>query len=185
MKYLIPIFSICLLFSCTEQTNNEQESVYWAFHPQHYQANWDQQAFILLNDYLNIQNSFSTSDTAALKIAVQNLLSTTDTIMAHSNAVDSLTQSVWLSGLQNFRNELEAYVLEQDSIQLKDQLKMCTVTLVHFLGDIGYHKTNIYVFQKIDQENDWFWIGSEKTSKNPFDAKDREVYNANFTLQEP
>jgi hypothetical protein len=76
-------------------------------------------------------------------------------------------------------------VLEQDTTQLKDQLKMCTVTLVHFLGDIGYKKTNIYVFQKMDEVNDWFWIGSEKTSKNPFDSEDRKEYNANFTLQEP
>jgi hypothetical protein len=105
--------------------------------------------------------------------------------MAHTNGVDSLTQSVWMPGLQNFRNELEAFVLEQDTTQLKDQLKMCTVTLVHFLGDIGYKKTNIYVFQKMDEVNDWFWIGSEKTSKNPFEAEDRKEYNANFTLQEP
>jgi hypothetical protein len=90
-----------------------------------------------------------------------------------------------MPGLQNFRNELEAFVLEQDTTQLKDQLKMCTVTLVHFLGDIGYKKTNIYVFQKMDEINDWFWIGNEKTSKNPFDAEDRKEYNANFTLQEP
>ncbi len=52
--------------------------------------------------------------------------------MAHTNGVDSLTQSVWMPGLQNFRNELEAFVLEQDSTQIKDQLKMCTVTFVHF-----------------------------------------------------
>ena len=185
MKYLILICSICLLFSCSEQTDQEQESVYWAYHPQNHQANWDQQAFILLSDYLNIQNSFSISDTSAIKMAVQNLLSTTDTIMAHTNGVDSLTQSVWMPGLQNFRNELDAFVLEQDATQLKDQLKMCTVTLVHFLGDIGYKKTNIYVFQKMDEVNDWFWIGSEKTSKNPFEAEDRKEYNANFTLQEP
>jgi hypothetical protein len=185
VKYLILICSICLLFSCSEKTDQEQESVYWAYHPQNQQANWDQQAFILLSDYLNIQNSFKITDTTTIKTAVQNLLSTTDTIIAHTNGVDSLTQSVWMPGLQNFRNELEAFVLEQDTTQIKDQLKMCTVTLVHFLGDIGYKKTNIYVFQKIDEINDWFWIGNEKTSKNPFDAEDRKEYNANFTLQEP
>jgi hypothetical protein len=174
-----------LLFSCSEQIDQEQESVYWAYHPQNHQANWDQQAFILLSDYLNIQNSFKITDSTTIKTAVQNILSTTDTIMAHTNGVDSLTQSVWMPGLQNFRNELEAFVLEQDTTQLKDQLKMCTVTLVHFLGDIGYKKTNIYVFQKMDEINDWFWIGNEKTSKNPFDAEDRKKYNANFTLQEP
>jgi hypothetical protein len=185
VKYLILICSICLLFSCSEKTDQEQESVYWAYHPQNQQANWDQQAFILLSDYLNIQNSFKITDTTTIKTAVQNLLSTTDTIIAHTNGVDSLTQSVWMPGLQNFRNELEAFVLEQDTTQIKDQLKMCTVTLVNFLGDIGYKKTNIYVFQKMDEINDWFWIGNEKTSKNPFDAEDRKEYNANFTLQEP
>lgn len=148
MKYLILICSICLLFSCSEQTDQEQESVYWAYHPQNHQANWDQQAFILLSDYLNIQNSFSISDTSAVKTAIQNLLTTTDTILAHTNGVDSLTQSVWMPGLQNFRNELEAFVLEQDTTQLKDQLKMCTVTLVHFLGDIGYKKNQYLCFSK-------------------------------------
>jgi valyl-tRNA synthetase len=41
------------------------------------------------------------------------------------------------------------------------------------------------VFQKMDGDNDWFWIGSKKTSKNPFVKTDRQEYSANFNLQEP
>jgi hypothetical protein len=37
----------------------------------------------------------------------------------------------------------------------------------------------------MDGDNDWFWIGSKKTSKNPFDKTDRQEYSANFNLQEP
>ena len=185
MKYLIVLFSVSMLFSCTEQSNEDQESVYWAYHPQNHQDSWDQQAFILLDEYQKIQDNYSIADSVALKVTVQNLIATTDTILAHNNSVDSLTQTIWLPGLQSFRNELEAFTLEQDATQLNDQFKMCTVSLVHFLGDIGYNKTNMYVFQKMDGENDWFWIGSEKTSKNPFDKRDRREYSANFNLQEP
>lgn len=179
------LLSVCFVFSCAEQSNQDQESVYWAYHPQNHQDSWDQQAFILLDEYQKIQDNYNIADSLALKAAVQNLLATTDTIIAHNSSVDSLTQNIWLPGLQSFRNELEAFTLEQDVFPLNDQFKMCTVSLVHFLGDIGYNKTNIYVFQKMDGDNDWFWIGSKKTSKNPFDKTDRQEYSANFNLQEP
>lgn len=185
MKYLIFISFLTIFSSCTEQLNEEQESIYWTYHPQHHQDQWDQQAFLILSDYLNIQNNFSTFDTISLKNVVQNLLSTTDTILSHANTSDSLTQVIWVPGLQSFRNELEAFVLEHETNQLRDQLNMCAVSLVHFLGDIGYSKTNIYVFQKFDEANDWFWIGAEKRGKNPFNQLDRKEYSARFSLQEP
>lgn len=184
MKYLILIVPFFIL-SCSDSSSDNQEEVYWAFHAQNYHPNWDQQAFGLLNEFQNFQNNFTIADSISLKISAQNLIALTDTIIVHTTATDSLTQHIWLTGLQSIRNEIEALSLEQDPNLVKNQFKMCTVSLVHFLGDIGYKKTNLYIYQKLDDENDWFWIGDSKTSKNPFDKTDREVYKASFNLQEP
>jgi len=184
VKYLLILLPFFVL-SCSEPTTDQQDSVYWAFHPQNHQDSWDQQSFGLLNEFQNFQNNFTIADSISLKSSVQNLIALTDTIVVHTTATDSLTQNTWLAGLQSFRNELEALSLEQGPVLVKDQFKMCTLSLVHFLGDIGYKKTNVYIFQKLDGENDWFWIGDSKTSKNPFDKTDRQEYKASFNLQEP
>jgi len=184
VKYLLWVLPLFIL-SCTNTSKEELGTELWEFHPQNHQSIWDQQAFTIINEYQVIQQNLKVNDTISYKMAIQNLIAITDTIVAHTSSTDSLTQNIWLTGLQNFRNELEALVLEQDPIQVQQQFNMCTVFLIHFLGDIGYRKTNMYIFQKEENEIGWFWIGATKTSKNPFDPLDRKVYNASFTLQDP
>lgn len=184
MKYLLWMLPLFIL-ACANPSKEEGETELWEFHPQNHQSTWDQQAFLIVNEYQVIQQNLNINDTNSYKMAIQNLMAITDTIVAHTVETDSLTQNIWLTGLQNYRNELEALVLEQDPMQVQQQFNMCTVSLIHFLGDIGYSKTNLYIFQKVEGEDGWFWIGTSKSSKNPFDKTDRKDYNASFTLQDP
>ena len=184
MKYLFVIISL-LLLGCENNNTLKEETILWEFHPKNHQDQWDLQAFQLMNEYHAIQNNFTVSDSVAFKIAVQQLMNSTDTLLTHSTATDSLTQNIWISGLQIFKNELEALVLETEPSEKQAQLNMCTVAFIHFLADIGYTKTNVYIFQKTDEDNAYFWFGFNKTSKDPFDLSDRKEYSASFTLQEP
>jgi len=184
VKYLLWMLPLFIL-ACANPSKEEGETELWEFHPQNHQSTWDQQAFLIVNEYQVIQQNLNVNDTNSYKMAIQNLMAITDTIVAHTVETDSLTQNIWLTGLQNYRNELEALVLEQDPMQIQQQFNMCTVSLIHFLGDIGYSKTNLYIFQKVEGEDGWFWIGASKSSKNPFDKTDRKDYNASFTLQDP
>ena len=184
MKYLIVIVTV-LLFGCDSNNTLKEETVLWEFHPQNHQDQWDLQSFQLMNEYQTIQNNYTVYDSLEFKTAVQHLLNSTDTLLVHSTSTDSLTQHIWVSGLQIFRNELEALVLETEPLEKKTQFNMCSVSFINLLADIGYTKTNIYIFQKPDEEDAYFWFGSTKTSKNPFDLSDRKEYNASFTLQEP
>lgn len=184
VRYLIVVISV-LLIGCENKNTLKEETILWEFHPKNHQDQWDLQAFQLMNDYQAIQNNFAVNDSLFFKTAVQQLMNSTDTLLVHSTATDSLTQNTWVLGLQTFKNEIEALVLETEPMQKQTQLNMCTVAFIHFLADIGYTKTNIYIFQKPDEDNGYFWFGTNKTSKNPFDPSDRKEYSANFTLQEP
>ena len=184
MKYLIVIIAV-LLVGCENNNTQKEETILWEFHPKNHLDQWDLQAFQLMNEYHAIQNNVTVSDSVAFKIAVQQLMNSTDTLLTRSTATVSLTQNIWISGLQIFKNELDALVLETEPSEKQTQFNMCTVSLIHFLANIGYTKTNIYIFQKPDEEDAYFWFGSTKTSKNPFDPSDRKEYNASFTLQEP
>lgn len=184
MKYLIVII-VVLLMGCENNNTQKEESLLWEFHPKNHRDQWDNQAFQLVNQYQAIQNNILMNDSLVFKSTLQQLINTTDTLLIHSTATDSLTQNIWVSGLQIFKNELEALVLETEPLEKQTQFNMCTVSLIHFLANIGYTKTNIYIFQKPDEEDAYFWFGSTKTSKNPFDPSDRKEYNASFTLQEP
>ena len=184
MKYLIVIIAV-LLKGCENNNTLKEETILWEFHPKNHQDQWDLQAFQLVNQYQAIQNNISMNDSLVFKSTLQQLINTTDTLLIHSTAKDSLTQNIWVSGLQTFKNELEALMLETEPTEKHTQFNMCTVSFIHFLADIGYTKTNIYIFQKPDEEDAYFWFGSTKTSKNPFDPSDRKEYNASFTLQEP
>lgn len=184
MKYLIVII-VFFLMGCENNNKLSDDSILWEFHPKNHQDQWDLQAFQLVNEYQSIQNNFTVSDSLAIKTAVQQLINLTDTILVGSTNTDSLTQNTWVLGLQTFKNELEALILETEPVEKKAQLNMCTVSFIHFLADIGYTKTNIYIFQKPDEDDAYFWFGTNKTSKNPLDQTDRKEYNASFTLQDP
>lgn len=184
MKYLIVIIAV-LLVGCENNNTQKEETILWEFHPKNHLDQWDLQAFQLMNEYQAIQNNYLVYDSLEFKTAVLQLMNSTDTILAHSTATDSLTQNIWVPALQSFKNEIEALMLETEPIDKQTQINMCTVTFIHLLADIGYTKTNIYIFQKPDEAQAFFWFGSNKTSKNPFDSSDRKEYSASFTLQEP
>lgn len=184
VKYLIVIIAV-LLIGCENNNKLTEETILWEFHPTNHQEQWDLQAFQLINEFQAIQNNFNVNDTLTLKTAIQQLINTTDTLIAHTTTIDSLTQNTWMAGLQSFRNELEALILEPDPVLMQDQWNMSTIAFIHFLADIGYAKTNVYIFQITQDEKEIYWVGDSKTSKNPFDQKDRKEYKANFTLQEP
>lgn len=181
VKYL---YSLCIffLFACNQDANQEKEASLWEYHPTHFQANWDQQAFPLLQSFQHVQQTIGLADSVMVRHETQIILSQIDTLLVSASATDSNYQKYFIAALQTYRNEMEALNLESDPLLIKEQFNMCTLSLLQFLGNIGYQKTNIYIFEIQTGEKDWFWIGDAKITRSPYYVDQSKQYTASFNL---
>ncbi len=184
VKLLLFICSL-FVFACSAPEISKRSAEYGDYQPSNHQRIWDTKAFYIWSDFQTLQTTMSSQDTLAIYTAVQKLKATTDTLLVQNTDTDSLTQTIWIGGLSNLSNELEALLQEKEMTEINTQFQMCTLNLLNFLGSIGYQKTNIYIFQIQLNEKDIFWVNNVKTSKNPFNNKDRNIYTATHLLQAP
>jgi hypothetical protein len=185
VKLLFFFVSGLFILSCSSPEGSRLTPEYGDYQSSHHQENWDTKAFYILSDFQNLQASMSTQDTMAIYTAVKIVKATTDTLLSTKSASDSLTQNIWMGGLVNFSNELEALIQEKELSGMNDQFQMCAYSLLHLLSSIGYQKTNVYIFQTQIQNKDIIWIANSKMARNPFNNKDRNLYSANHLLQSP
>jgi hypothetical protein len=182
-----PLLFICTLFvlACSAPESTKLSAEYGDYKAANHQTIWDTKAFYIWSDFQNLQSTMSSQDTLAIYTAVQKLKATTDTLLVQNTATDSLTQNIWVGGLTNLSNELGALLQEKEITEINTQFQMCTLNLLNFLGSIGYQKTNIYIFQNQINGKELFWVSNVKTTKNPFNNKDRNTYTATSLLQAP
>jgi hypothetical protein len=184
MKKYWTIIVIAFLAACGIESDSSVSNPLWEYHASNYHENWDGQVLPLVNQFLQFQNVIAGEDTLLMNSSSAQLIQYTDTLLAQKGVPDSITQQVWLNGLSVFRNELEAILLETSLPEKKQQFQMSTIALLHLLGDMGYRKTNVYVFEKTSNEEEIYWIGAGRTSKNMLDKKDKELYHASQLLNE-
>jgi hypothetical protein len=184
MKKFWILIVIAFLAACGTESSSTGSNPLWEFHAKNYHENWDVQVFPLVNQFQQFQNIMAGEDTLLMNSTTAQLIQYTDTLLAQKGVPDSITQQVWLNGLSVFRNELEAIILETELPEKQQQFQMCTIAFIHLLGDMGYKKTNVYVFEKSTSDQEFYWVGTVRSSKNPFDKNDKEIYNASQLLNE-
>ena len=114
------------------------------------------------------------------------MLANTDSIIAKVPATDTLQKYIVVAGLQGLNGELEALILDMHPLAVNAEIQMLSIELIHYLGQIGYQKSNIYIFKiPVDNKEDLVWLSLSKTSKNPYNNSDKEIYTATEILQEP
>jgi hypothetical protein len=68
-------------------------------------------------------------------------------------------------------------------------MNMASIQLLHLLGEVGYNKQAVYIFntngKKEELEEDGLlWLSLNKKSINPYYNTENELVSANYILQE-
>lgn len=146
---------------------------------QHHQDNWDNQVHPILLQYYASLSSLRERDTISLFNLARQIMTALDTLLAHQPS-DSLSQTVWGTALQSLHDEYEALPMETDEAAIATQMNMIARQWMFVLGNIGYSKTPVYIFEQKEQ----YWFALEKKSYNPYRASDREQATATYILAE-
>jgi hypothetical protein len=185
VKYLAFLIIIGIT-ACSSNNTSSESNRLWEYIPQNHHDSWDQDAFNIINGYQSILKGLTANDSSFLLAATQQLLANTDSIIKKVPTTDSLQQTIIVGGLQALNGELEALVLDTHPVAVNAEVQMLSIELIHYLGQIGYQKSNIYIFKiPVDNKEDLVWLGLSKTSKNPYNNLDKEMYTAAEILQEP
>ncbi len=184
MKYLV--FLLLVGFTaCNSNNSSTEQNTLWEYIPQNHHDNWDQDAFNIINGYLYVLKGLSTNDSVFLLASTRQLISNSDSIIKKVSATDSLQQKIVVASLHALNGELEALILDTHPVAVNAEVQMLTVELLNYLGQIGFQKNNIYIFNiPVDNKEDLVWLSLSKTSRNPYNILDKELYTASQILQE-
>lgn len=185
MKYLVLVLIVGIL-ACKNINTDKQVNVLWEYIPHNHQINRDQQANTLIYGYQSILKGLASNDSSFLFQAASQLLLNTDSIIANIPKSDSLNQKLIVSEMNGLNGELAALLMESSPVALNKAVQMVSIELIHYLGQIGYQKSSIYIFDiPVDQQESLVWFSLSKTSKNPYNGQDKQIYTATQILQEP
>ena len=187
-KLYIFIFSI-LIVACS---NPEKQGVHrdlWTFAASNNDPQMDDLCTIIIKDYEGILQGLAKNDTAEVFARSKALLVRCDTLPNSFITKDSVLLNLFKTGLVNFQDELQGVVLEQYPEELNMAMNMASIQLLHLLGEVGYNKQAVYIFntngKKADLEEDGLlWISINKKSNNPYYNIENELVSANYILQE-
>lgn len=185
MKYLVFLILVGIT-ACGSNNTSTGTNTLWEYSPQNHHDSWDQNALKIINGYQIVLKGLSTNDSSLLLEATHQILVNTDSIIKNVPISDTLQQNIIVAGLQALNGELEAIILDTHPVAVNAEVQMLSIQLIHYLGQIGYKKSNIYIFKiPVDNKEDLVWLSLTKTSKNPYNALDKEMYTASEILQEP
>ena len=187
-KLYIFIFSI-LIVACS---NPEKQGVHrdlWTFAASNSDPQMDNLCTIIIKDYEGILQGLAKNDTAEVFARSKALIVRCDTLPNSFVTTDTSMINLFKNGLVNFQDELHGVVLEQYSEELNLAMNMASIQLLHLLGEVGFNKQAVYIFntngKKAELEEDGLlWISLNKKSINPYYNIENELVSANYILQE-
>lgn len=170
----------------------EKQGVYkdlWSFNASNNNPQLDDLCTLIIKDYEGILQGLAKNDTADVFARSKGAILRCDSLPNSFITKDSVLLNLFKTGLVNFQAELQGVVLEQYPEELNMAMNMASIQLLHLLGEVGYNKKAVYIFntngKKADLEEDGLlWISFNKKSNNPYYFIKNELVSANYILQE-
>ena len=187
-KLYIFILSI-LLVACNSPEKQGVHKDLWTFTASNNDPQLDDLCTNIIKDYEGILQGLAKNDTADVFTRSKALILRCDTLPNSLVTKDTAMINLFKTGLVNIQDELQGVVLEQYPEELNMAMNMASIQLLHLLGEIGYNKQAVYIFntngKKADLEEDGLlWISLNKKSNNPYYNIENELVSANYILQE-
>jgi len=178
-----------LMVSCNTPEKQGVHQNLWTFVASNNNPQMDDLCTIIIKDYEGILQGLAKNDTADVFARSKALIVRCDTLHNSFVTKDTAMINLFKTGLVNFQDELQGVVLEQYSEELNLAMNMASIQLLHLLGEFGYNKQAVYIFntngKKAELEEDGLiWISINKKSINPYYNTEIELVSANYILQE-
>lgn len=175
--------------SCASPSTPENNKELWAFDASKNQPSLDDQLTPLIHDYDAMFKELSINDTAILFSRANALITSCDSISKVLTMNDTALMQVVKMGLLNMQDELQGLIAEQYPDEIHQSMNMLSIHLLHLLGNIGYQKQSIYIFNtqeysKDQEEDGWVWASLNKKSINPYNNSNNKLFTAIMMLQE-
>ena len=187
-KFYMLLFAIALV-ACNEKEKQGVHKDLWSFNASRNNPQLDNLCTPIIQEYEGMLQGLAKKDTADLFNKSRNLILKLDTLPNQFITKDTAIFQLFKTGLLNLQDELQGVILEQHPEDLNLAMNMVSVQLLHLLGNIGYQKQGIYIFNTNGaktglEEDGLIWIALNKKSINPYYNIDNELVDANYILQE-
>jgi hypothetical protein len=188
MKIYMLLLAIAFI-GCKETEKKGVHQDIWSFDASRNNPQLDNLCSPIIRDYEELLLGLAKKDTAVLFAQSKALMLKLDTLPSFFVTKDTALFQVFKIGLMNIQNELQAVILEQYPEELNMAMHMLSVQLMHFLGEIGYNKQSVYIFNSngdkaLEAEDGLLWLSLNKNTVNPYYNTDNELVEANYILQE-
>ena len=183
------LFCTLIIMGCTSPDQPVIDSELWKFEAKNNNLAIDAACEPLMNNYLDLMTALHRQDTSYLVQKATILISLTDSLQNIMLIKDTLLQQNFRNGLLTLQAELNALILEKTAQEIAFSANMISLQLLNLLGNVGYQKQTIYIFNGVGVEgigvdDGLCWLALSKKSINPYQTQKNEFVTAQKVLQE-
>lgn len=183
------LFGTLFIMACASPHQPTVDSELWKFEAKNNNLTIDSVCEPLVNNYLELMMALHHQDTSYLVNKATILLSMTDSLQNRTLLQDTTLQNNFKNGLVALGAELSAMMVEKTPNELAFSGHMVSLQLLNLLGNLGYQKQTIYIFNGVGMlgvgaEDGLTWLSLSKKSINPYQTQKNESVTAQKVLQE-